>query len=195
MNSQTTEIESDHGYLTGQLLIAMPGIGDSRFERTVIYMCAHSADGAMGIVINKLVDEIDFDELLEQLGVDVADQHDSMQVHYGGPVETGRGFVLHTSDYKQDSTLVVDEDISLTATIDILRSIAVGSGPQRSLFALGYTGWSAGQLDGEIQANGWLHVPADLPLIFDGDFDSKWTRAIRKVGIDVSFLSSDAGHA
>lgn len=187
--------ENDQGYLTGQLLIAMPGIGDERFERTVIYMCAHSADGAMGLVLNKLVDEIDFDELLEQLGVDSPNRHDERQVHFGGPVETGRGFVLHTTDYQQDSTLVVNEEIALTATIDILRSIARGNGPRQSLFALGYAGWSAGQLDGEIQANGWLHVPADLPLIFDCDIESMWTRAIQKVGIDVSFLSSDAGHA
>ena len=149
----------------------------------------------MGLVINKLVDEIDFAELLEQLGVDAVEQHNSMHVHFGGPVETGRGFVLHTTDYKQDSTLVVNDDVALTATIDILRSIAGGSGPRKCLFALGYAGWSAGQLDGEIQANGWLHVPADVPLIFDRDIDSKWTRAIQKVGIDVSFLSSDAGHA
>lgn len=189
------EADDDQGYLTGQLLIAMPGIGDERFERTVIYMCAHSADGAMGLVLNKLVDEIDFDELLEQLGVDSPDSHDERQVHFGGPVETGRGFVLHTTDYKQDSTLVVNDEIALTATIDILRSIARGNGPSQSLFALGYAGWSAGQLDGEIQANGWLHVPADLPLIFDCAVDSMWTKAIQKVGIDVSFLSSDAGHA
>lgn len=192
---QTQNTQDEDGYLTGQLLIAMPGIGDERFERTVIYMCAHSADGAMGLVINKLVDEIDFAELLEQLGVDAVEQHNSMHVHFGGPVETGRGFVLHTTDYKQDSTLVVNDDVALTATIDILRSIAGGSGPRKCLFALGYAGWSAGQLDGEIQANGWLHVPADVPLIFDRDIDSKWTRAIQKVGIDVSFLSSDAGHA
>lgn len=194
MSIEATD-QDEQGYLTGQLLIAMPGIGDPRFERSVIYLCAHSADGAMGLVINKLVDEIDFDELLEQLGVDAADGGDDMHVHFGGPVETGRGFVLHTTDYRQDSTLVVNDDIALTATIDILRSIAGGDGPQRSLFALGYAGWSAGQLDGEIQDNGWLHVPADLPLIFDRDLDSKWTRAIQKVGIDVSFLSSDAGHA
>jgi putative transcriptional regulator len=192
---QTQSTEDEEGYLTGQLLIAMPSIGDPRFERTVIYLCAHSADGAMGLVINKLVDEIDFDELLEQLGVDAEDPHQGMHVHFGGPVETGRGFVLHTTDYRQDSTLVVNDDVALTATIDILRSIAGGKGPRRCLFALGYAGWSAGQLDEEIQANGWLHVPADLPLIFDADVDSKWSQAIQKVGIDVSFLSSDAGHA
>lgn len=173
----------------------MPSIGDPRFERTVIYMCAHSADGAMGLIVNKLADEIDFDELLEQLGVETDSPHSEIRVHVGGPVETGRGFVLHTADYHQESTLMVSEEIGLTATIDILRAIAGGRGPARCLLALGYAGWSAGQLDGEIQANGWLHVPADLSLVFDAAEDDKWTRAIQKMGIDVSFLSGDAGHA
>lgn len=189
------DAENSEGYLTGQLLIAMPSIGDDRFERSVIYMCAHSAEGAMGIVINKLVDEIDFEDLLGQLGVESERAPDDMRVHFGGPVETGRGFVLHTADYLQESTLAVNSEIGLTATIDILRSIAGGEGPKKSLFALGYAGWAPGQLDGEIQANGWLNVPADMALLFDTDLDSKWTRAIETVGIDVSFLSSDAGHA
>lgn len=186
---------SDDGYLTGQLLIAIPSIGDPRFERTVIYLCAHSAEGAMGLIINKLADEIDFDELLQQLNVDVAEPQQQIRVHVGGPVETGRGFVLHTTDYQQESTLQVTDDIGLTATVDILRAIAAGTGPQRCLLALGYAGWAPGQLDGEIQANGWLHVKPDLPLVFDNDLDNKWSRAVSKVGIDPSFLSSDAGHA
>ena len=178
-----SEQNSDDGYLTGQLLIAMPSIGDPRFERTVIYLCAHSAEGAMGLIINKLADEIDFDELLQ------------IRVHVGGPVETGRGFVLHTTDYQQESTLLVSDDVGLTATVDILRAIAEGSGPRQCLLALGYAGWAPGQLDGEIQANGWLHVNADLALVFDSDLENKWSRAVSKVGIDPSFLSSDAGHA
>lgn len=186
---------TDDGYLTGQLLIAMPSIGDPRFERSVIYMCAHSAEGAMGLIVNKQAEEIDFDELLEQLGVEGGDAPDAIRVHVGGPVETGRGFVLHTSDYKQESTLMVSDDIGLTATIDILRAIAEGRGPSRCLLALGYAGWSPGQLDGEIQANGWLHAPADLSLVFDEGVGDKWARAIEKMGVDVSFLSSDAGHA
>ncbi len=182
-------------YLTGQLLVAMPAMGDPRFERTVIYMCSHSAEGAMGLVVNKLVTEIGFDELLEQLEVEAEGRHDEIRVHFGGPVEPGRVFVLHTMDYKQESTLEVTDEVGLTATVDILRSIAVGEGPARCLLALGYAGWAPGQLDGEIQANGWLHVPSDLTLLFDREVESKWTRAIEKVGIDVSFLSSDAGHA
>ncbi|MDP6343791.1 MAG: YqgE/AlgH family protein [Alphaproteobacteria bacterium] len=189
------EHQDDGGYLTGQLLIAMPTMGDPRFERTVIYMCAHSAEGAMGLVVNKLADEIDFPGLLEQLEIETETIVNPIRVHVGGPVETGRGFVLHTTDYRQESTLVVTEEVGLTATVDILRAIAEGGGPRRCLLALGYAGWSPGQLDSEIQANGWLHVPADLPLVFDDDLHEKWTRAVRKVGIDPSFLSSDAGHA
>jgi putative transcriptional regulator len=193
--SDVTIEAENNGYMTGQLLIAMPGIGDERFERTVIYLCAHSADGAMGLIVNKLADEIDFDELLDQLGVETEMPPPVLDIRVGGPVETGRGFVLHSSDYYQDSTLQVTEQIGLTATVDILRSIADGDGPDHCMLALGYAGWAAGQLDGEIQANGWLSVPADLPLIFDNDIDNKWNRAVRKVGIDPSFLSSDAGHA
>jgi putative transcriptional regulator len=183
------------GYLEGHLLIAMPTMGDPRFERTVIYMCAHSAQGAMGLVVNKLVDHITFAGLLEQLSIETPSVAADVKVHFGGPVETGRGFVLHSGDYRQDSTMVVDEDFALTATVDILRAIAAGQGPRHSLLALGYAGWAPGQLDSEIQANGWLHCAADFGLVFDRDNEAKWTRAIQKVGVDLSFLSTDAGHA
>jgi putative transcriptional regulator len=189
------EIESDDGYLEGQLLIAMPNMGDERFQRTVIFMCAHSAQGAMGLVVNKLADQIDFKDLLEQLQIEVPDYKQEIQVHSGGPVESGRGFVLHTTDYFQESTLQVSEEIGLTATADILKSIAGGEGPTHCLLALGYAGWAPGQLDAEIQANGWLHVPSDLDLVFGEGLDSKWDRAVQKVGIDPSFLSMEAGHA
>jgi putative transcriptional regulator len=185
----------DDGYMTGQLLIAMPTMGDPRFERTVIYMCAHSADGAMGLVVNKKASEIDFPELLKQLEIETKGIKNPIPILVGGPVETGRGFVLHSLDYRQDSTLAVTEEVGLTATVDILRSIAEGEGPAQSLLTLGYAGWSAGQLDEEIQANGWLNVPADASLLFDDDLGEKWNRAVRKVGIDPSFLSSEAGHA
>ncbi|MBT4490136.1 MAG: YqgE/AlgH family protein [Rhodospirillaceae bacterium] len=185
----------EDGYMTGQLLIAMPTMGDPRFERTVIYMCAHSADGAMGLVVNKRASEIDFPELLKQLEIETESVKDPIPILVGGPVETGRGFVLHSLDYRQDSTLEVSEDVGLTATVDILRSIAEGEGPTRSLLTLGYAGWSAGQLDEEIQANGWLNVSADAGLLFDEDLGDKWDRAVRKVGIDPSFLSAEAGHA
>jgi putative transcriptional regulator len=183
------------GYLEGQLLIAMPTMGDARFERTVIFLCAHSAQGAMGLVVNKLANQITFRELLDQLSVDAPAVQRDIRVHFGGPVETGRGFVLHSADYQQDSTLLVGQQVGLTATVDILRAIADGAGPRLGLLALGYAGWAPGQLDSEIQANGWLNAPADLEILFDGELETKWERALHKVGVDVSFLSSDAGHA
>jgi len=187
--------DPDSGYLTGQLLVAMPTMGDARFARTVIYMCAHSADGAMGLVINRELESLTFGDLLEQLGVSVPEDQESVPVHFGGPVETGRGFVLHSADYRQDGTLFVDDEVGLTATVDVLRAIAEGAGPRRHLLALGYAGWAPGQLETEIQANGWLTVMADSDLVFDGDLDTKWTRAIGKLGIDANMLSSVAGRA
>lgn len=182
-------------YLAGQLLIAMPGMRDPRFARTVVYMCAHSAEGAMGLVINRVLESLTFEELLEQLGIEGSVPPEAATVHFGGPVETGRGFVLHSGDYRQDGTLAVADDVSLTATVDILRAIAAGEGPRRHLLALGYAGWGPGQLDGEIRANGWLHVAADEALVFDTELDSKWDRAIAKIGIDPRMLSDAAGHA
>ena len=186
---------SEDGYLTGQLLIAMPSMQDPRFERSVIYLCAHSDKGAMGIVINRLFDSISFPDLLEQLEIETPAPPNDIRVHFGGPVETGRGFVLHSCDYLQESSLQVDETIALTATIDILQEIAKGSGPKRSLLALGYAGWSPGQLDAEIQANGWLTAEADEALLFDTDLAAKWNRAMEKIGLDISKLSGHAGHA
>jgi len=181
--------------LTGQLLVAMPQMADPRFERSVVYLCAHSADGAMGLVVNRLIDSLTFDSLLEQIGVEQATGGSSMPIHFGGPVESNRGFVLHTTDYLQDSSLVIEDDIALTATIDVLKAIAQGDGPRRRVLALGYAGWAPGQLDAEIQANGWLLVPADLDLVFGADNDIKWEQALAKIGIDLSLLSSEAGHA
>ena len=183
------------GYLEGMMLVAMPQMADTRFARSVVYLCAHSAEGAMGLVINKLIDSITFPDLLRQLKLDPGPDTAPIRVHFGGPVETGRGFVLHSDDYVQDSTLVIDDGIALTATIDVLRAIAGGEGPRRSLLALGYAGWKPGQLDAEIQANGWLHVAADAQLIFDADLDHKWERAMSKIGVDISALSGTAGRA
>ncbi len=185
----------DQEYLTGQLLIAMPGMRDHRFARAVIYVCAHHPDGAMGLVINRLVGAITFPDLLTQLGIDPPKIEDEIRVHFGGPVESGRGFVLHSGEYHQESTLQVNNAMALTATVDILRDIANGDGPRRRLLALGYAGWGPGQLDSEIQANGWLHVEPDEELVFDDALDSKWERAIAKLGVDLSMLSGDAGHA
>ncbi len=189
------------GYLDGQMLIAMPTMGDQRFARTVIYLCSHSADGAMGIVVNKHAGHISFPELLEQLGIEesgdnTATKPDRFPIYLGGPVETARGFVLHSTDYHaESSTLEMDHGIALTATIDILKAIATGHGPDRAMLALGYSGWGAGQLDSEIQANGWLHCEADPELVFDPDFDNKYDRALAKIGVDPCVLVTSAGHA
>jgi putative transcriptional regulator len=194
----------NNGYLDGQFLVAMPAMSDKRFARSVIYMCAHSVQGAMGLIVNQRASHISFSELLGQLsiagGEEGAEALESavpdMDVHVGGPVETGRGFVLHTSDYfAADSTLAIDDGVSLTATIDILKAIAVGRGPNRAILALGYAGWRPGQLESEIAANGWLHCPPDLDLLFDRDLDQKYDRAMSKIGIDPSHLVSEAGHA
>ena len=149
----------------------------------------------MGLVINRLVGSVTFPDLLQQLGVDAAGVKDEIRVHFGGPVEPGRGFVLHSGDYQHDTTLQVASEVALTATVEILRDMALGQGPRQSLLALGYAGWGAGQLDSEIQANGWLHVEADTGLVFGSDLTNKWERAIGKLGIDPTLLSGEAGHA
>ena len=190
----TDDSEKD-GYLTGQLLVAMPQMLDERFSKSVIYMCAHNDDGAMGLVVNKVLENINFPDLLQQLDLSPIVSGKEIRVHFGGPVEAGRGFVLHTADYVQEATMIVDDRIALTATTDILRDIAGGDGPQNSLLALGYAGWGPGQLDAEIQANGWLSLDADDKLIFSLDPASAWQGSLAKMGIDVSMLSGDAGHA
>lgn len=183
------------GYMTGQLLIAMPQMEDSRFARSLIYVCAHTAEGAMGLVVNRAVDNVTFPDLLRQLNIMAGQPSPSDPILFGGPVETGRGFVLHSSDYVRDATLLVDHEVGLTATLDILKDIAAGHGPRRSLLMLGYAGWGPGQLDAEIQANGWLNTAADEALIFDHDLDTKWDKALAKLGVDLSTLSVEAGHA
>lgn len=193
--TDTPKETPSEGYLTGQLLVAMPQMLDPRFAKTVVYLCAHTEDGAMGLVVNKLMDNINFPDLLEQLDLEPSSPGSDIRVHFGGPVETGRGFVLHSADYVQDATMVVDDQIALTATTDILRDIADGEGPRNSLLALGYAGWGPGQLDSEIQANGWLCVDADDLLVFETDPQTVWEGALAKIGIDVSMLSGDAGHA
>jgi putative transcriptional regulator len=194
--------KSKRGYLDGQMLIAMPSMGDERFSRSVIYVCAHSTEGAMGIVVNQPAANISFPDLLVQL--DVIPAADLIQlpsgagvaVLKGGPVDTQRGFVLHSSDfYIENATLLIDDKICLTATVDILKAIAKGTGPKHAVLALGYAGWRPGQLEAEIQDNGWLHCDADSDLIFGGDVEEKYNRALRKIGIDVGMLSNEAGHA
>jgi len=199
----TDSAETSGSYLDGQLLIAMPVMEDERFARSVIYVCAHSPEGAMGIIVNRPAGSIDFPELLVQLDIiEKADQiklpenAETMKVLKGGPVETGRGFVLHSSDFFiKDATLPIDDGICLTATVDILRAIAKGGGPKHAILALGYAGWAPGQLETEIQHNGWLHCAADDDLIFGSDIEEKYLRALRKIGIDPGMLSNEAGHA
>ena len=190
-----SDISQDGSYVTGQLLIAMPGMRDERFAKSVIYMCAHSEEGAMGLVLNQRLDSLTFAELISQLELDEKHLSRDVPVHFGGPVESGRGFVLHTSDYQQDATLEVVNGVALTATVEILKAIAQGKGPQKSLLALGYAGWGPGQLDMEIRANGWLQVPSDSEIIFDIEPDTKWERAIQRLGIDPRMLSDDVGHS
>lgn len=190
-------------YLDGQLLVAMPGLGDERFQRSVVYLCAHSEEGAMGIVLNRPMSDLRFPQLLVQLEIIPPEEEIRMPVQAerinvlrGGPVESGRGFVLHTPDFFIDnSTLAVAEGICLTVTVDILRAIANGAGPDQAALALGYAGWSAGQLETEIQRNDWLTLPADPDLVFDPDFDTKYDRALAKLGIHVGRLATQAGHA
>ncbi len=182
--------------LAGSLLVAMPGMPDSRFAKSVIYMCAHNSEGAMGLLVNRVFDRLSFPDLLSQLGIDASLRVcEDVSVHFGGPVETGRGFVLHTQDYAHEGTMQVDNEIALTATVDVLKAIANGLGPRRHLLALGYAGWGPGQLDSEILANGWLSVRADVDLVFDDNLDTKWERAMAKIGIDPRMLSDTAGHA
>ena len=200
---QTPEGSAGSGYLDGQLLVAMPGMADDRFARAVIYVCAHSAEGAMGIVLNRPAPDLSFPDLLVQLEIVPAAERirlplhvGQMQVLIGGPVETSRGFVLHSPDFHiEQSPLPIDDGVCRTATIDILRAIARGEGPRNAVLALGYAGWSAGQLETEIQSNGWLNCPADADLIFNASVNSRYDLALRKIGIDPAMLSSVAGHA
>jgi putative transcriptional regulator len=190
--------DTSSGYLTGNLLIAMPQMRDQRFQRSVIYMCVHNPKGAMGLVVNRLVGSLTFPDLLQQLNIDSENLKQTIRVHFGGPVESTRGFVLHSDDFKDPGTTVVPGGLALTATIDILKAIAGGGGPRRCLLALGYAGWGPGQLDGELQANAWLSSPADEEIVFDSDLDSKWERALGKIGIAprmLTGLSGEAGHA
>ena len=189
--------QTSTGYLTGQFLIAMPQMQDPRFARAVVYLCSHSASGAMGIIVNRLFDGLSFAQLLRQLEMPMPDFCPHISVHFGGPVEPGRGFVLHSLDYAQSTTTQVTDDVGLTATVDILQAMAQNNGPRHAMLALGYAGWSAGQLDEEIKENAWLTVPADADLLFGSRMDVKWSQAIHKlgVGVDVSTLSAEAGHA
>jgi putative transcriptional regulator len=188
-------------FLEGKMLIAMPGMGDPRFDHSVIFMCAHSGQGAMGLIVNKAAPMVSFGDLLGRLEDRKASDFKatpevmSTPVLFGGPVETGRGFVLHSKDYFADEgSLAVRGDVALTATLDVLHAIAAGKGPRNFILALGYAGWAPGQLEDEIQRNGWLHCDADENLLFHLPLDDKYSRALAKLGVDPAMLSSEAGH-
>ena len=194
---------ANQSYLGGQLLIAMPAMSDKRFARSVVYMCLHNAEGAMGLIINQRADKVTLAKLLDELGVIEKGEETGVpaslldkSVQIGGPVETGHGFVLHSADYSTGkSTVEIDRTIRLTNTVDILKALARGRGPSRSIVALGYAGWAPGQLEGEIQANGWLSCQADPELVFDDNLELKYDRALSKLGVDPSHLVSYAGRA
>lgn len=196
-----SKTSAEQGYLDDQFLIAMPGMKDDRFARSVIYICAHNEDGAMGLIINQ-VQQLLFPELLVQLGI--LDQKQAIRlpqktmeivVRHGGPVERSRGFVLHSDDYTVESSMPVAGEVCLTATVDILRAMSDGTGPRHVLMALGYSGWGAGQLEQEIADNGWLTCPASVDLLFNPEIDRVYDRVLASIGIDLAHLSSDAGHA
>ncbi len=187
--------DANDNHLAGMLLVAMPGMPDPRFDRSVVFLCAHSSEGAMGIIVNQIAPNVAFESIIEQLGIEARADAAAIKVHVGGPVESSRGFVLHSADYVHENTLMIDESFALTATVDVLRAIAGGEGPKQKVFALGYAGWAPGQLDAEIQKNGWLIAPPDASVVFEVDDADKWAAALRKIGVDPSLLSSTAGHA
>ena len=182
--------------LCGQILIAMPGMGDPRFEHSVILVCAHSEDGAMGLIINKPVPDLSFDRLIDQLSIPKREAGREIRVHQGGPVERSRGFVLHSRDWEAGkATMQIARDYGMTATLDILEALANGAGPSSALLALGYSGWGPGQLEAEICRNDWLTAEASSELIFSPDDGAKWAGALKGMGIDPVSLSAVAGRA
>ena len=194
--AQSAPGSSGESFLEGKLLIAMPGMSDPRFEKSVIFMCAHSAQGAMGLIINKPIDGLSFRELMLKLGIDGTATRTNAPILFGGPVQMGRGFVLHSADYgSSETTMHLTPEISLTATVDILRAISEGRGPEKSVLALGYAGWGEGQIEAEILANGWIHCDADAGLVFDTDYEARWQTAFAKLGANISGLSAEAGRA
>jgi putative transcriptional regulator len=196
--AQSTPIAEDSppdSFLTGQVLIAMPAMADPRFAQSVIYLCAHTPEGAMGLVLNRPIVKPTFDDLLKQLNVEPLPPMRQIRLCAGGPVGNARGFVLHTNDWTGEGSLKVDDSMALTASLDVLKVIAEGGGPRECVLALGYAGWGPGQLDKEIHENSWLSVSADETLLFDTDHETKWRRALAKLHVDPLLLSDVAGHA
>ena len=189
-------LKANDGSLAGSMLIASPAMGDPRFDHTLIYLCAHSEDGAMGLIVNKPSADVDVGDLLDQLKIDPTPQAERIRVHFGGPVEMGRGFVLHSDDFAMEgATQKLQDGLALTATVEILRAIARGEGPARAILALGYAGWSPGQLEAELQANGWLSCPGDPELVFGAADEGKWAAALGAIGVTPAELSATGGSA
>ncbi len=194
-DGQTAAEEPTEGLLTGQLLIAMPAMNTPHFSQAVIYVCAHTPDGAMGIVLNRPLASPSFGDLLQQLDVTPVPPVRQIDLYRGGPVDSARGFVLHTADWTGDGSLMVDPQVALTASLDVLKAIADGGGPQRGFLALGYAGWGPGQLDREMMENAWLSAPASVDIVFDTEHETKWHRAMAILKVDPILLSGTAGHA
>ena len=182
-------------FLKGKLLISMPGMADYRFNEAVIYICAHSSDGAMGLVINHLAKDNHLSNLLEDMNINTSKLIDNIKLQSGGPVETIRGFVLHSNDYYSSNTIKITNEVYLTSSVDILKAISKGDGPKKTIIALGYAGWGPGQLEEEIQENIWLHAQADNELLFNCDLDKKWQESVNRIGINLSRFSINPGHA
>lgn len=185
----------ERGFLTGKLLVAMPHVDSSYFDKAVIYVCGHDETGAMGIMINKPLLTVTFTDLLEQLAIECPDDAPELPIYYGGPVEVGRGFVLHSVDYLVDSSTIIDKDLALTATLDILRATAIHQGPRQAIMALGYVGWGAFQLEQEIQNNTWIVIDGDSGLVFEKDIDSIWKIAMASIGVNPNYMTIECGHA
>jgi putative transcriptional regulator len=182
-------------WLTGQILIAMPAMRDPRFAQAVIFLCAHTEEGAMGVVVNKPLKTPRFADLMKQLGIEPNPPKREIRLGTGGPVDDSRGFVLHSADWTTEGSLTVDQSFVLTANLDILHAIAGGGGPRQGFLFLGYAGWGAGQLDEEIRQNSWLSAPADEAIVYDAQHQTKWQRALAKLRIDPGMLSGEAGRA
>ena len=181
--------------LTGQIIVSMPSLEDERFYKTVIYMCAHSSEGSMGIIINKKIDYDLYPDLLEQLGIDKPLDKKKLFISYGGPIESGRGFVLHSDDMIRKETLNIDKGVALTSTAEFFDDLSIGKGPKNSILALGYAGWSPGQLEAEILQNSWMSLPVDTSFLFDDEVSRKWTQAYKIMGVDPNNLSFQSGRA
>ena len=181
--------------LTGQVIISMPSLEDERFFKTVIYICAHSKEGSMGIIINKKIDYDLYPDLLEQLGIDKPLEKNKLFLRYGGPVESGRGFILHSDDMVRKETLNIDKGVALTSTAEFFDDLAIGKGPKKSILALGYAGWGPGQLESEIFQNSWMTLSVDSSFLFDEDVSKKWIQAYKLLGVDPNNLSFYSGSA